>query len=82
MEYILNELFSTHLLNNRIGRIYIFAKTMYINGIAHYIPEERISNDYFLKVNGLDDEWIFQRTGIKTGSKAAMLLYYILQTGV
>jgi len=44
---------------------------MYINCLSHYIPSERISNDYFLNVNGLDDEWIFQRTGIKTRSKAA-----------
>jgi len=44
---------------------------MYINKISHYIPSERVPNSYFLKVNGLEDEWIFQRTGIKTRSKAA-----------
>ncbi len=43
---------------------------MYINNISHYIPKERISNDYFLTVSGLDNQWIFQRTGIKTRSKA------------
>lgn len=44
---------------------------MFIEKIAHYLPEERVPNSYFLDVNGLDDEWIFQRTGIKTRSKAA-----------
>jgi 3-oxoacyl-[acyl-carrier-protein] synthase-3 len=43
---------------------------MFINAISHYIPEERIPNEYFKKVNGLDDEWIYERTGIRTRSKA------------
>ncbi len=43
---------------------------LYINQIAHYIPEDIVLNSYFKTVNGLDDEWIFSRTGIKTRSKA------------
>lgn len=43
---------------------------LYINAFAHYIPETRVPNSYFKEVNGLDDEWIFSRTGIKTRSKA------------
>jgi 3-oxoacyl-[acyl-carrier-protein] synthase-3 len=43
---------------------------MYINTVGYYIPEERIPNDYFLNVNGLTNEWIVQRTGIVTRSKA------------
>lgn len=43
---------------------------MYINAVGYYIPEERIPNDYFLNVNGLTNEWIVQRTGIVTRSKA------------
>lgn len=39
---------------------------LYINAIGHYLPQEIIPNDYFLKMNGLDDEWISKRTGIKT----------------
>ncbi|MDR1417382.1 MAG: ketoacyl-ACP synthase III, partial [Prevotellaceae bacterium] len=39
---------------------------MFINATGYYIPEKRVPNDYFLAVNGLTDEWIFQRTGIKT----------------
>lgn len=44
---------------------------MYINAIGHYLPEGRVPNDYFLNVNGLTEEWIFTRTGIKTRTKAA-----------
>ena len=43
---------------------------MYINSVGSYVPEARISNDYFEKVNGLTSDWIVQRTGIRTRSKA------------
>lgn len=43
---------------------------MYINSMGHYIPTARITNDYFEKVNGLTPEWILQRTGIVSRSKA------------
>jgi len=43
---------------------------MFINTISHYIPEQRVPNEYFKNLNGLDDEWIFDRTGIRTRSKA------------
>lgn len=43
---------------------------MFLNSTGHYVPPTRIPNEYFLEVNGLTDEWIFQRTGIKTRSKA------------
>lgn len=44
---------------------------MYINSIGSYVPEGRVPNEYFKEVNGLTDDWIVQRTGIKTRSKAA-----------
>lgn len=44
---------------------------MFINTISHYIPKERVPNSYFKQVNGLDDEWIYERTGIRSRSKAA-----------
>lgn len=44
---------------------------MFITSIGHYVPEERVPNESFLAINGLDSEWIEQRTGIKTRSKAA-----------
>ncbi|MCM1221408.1 MAG: ketoacyl-ACP synthase III [Muribaculaceae bacterium] len=42
---------------------------MYINAIGHYIPTGRITNEYFKDLNGLDPEWIVQRTGIETRSR-------------
>ena len=44
---------------------------MYINSSGHYVPSGRVDNDYFFEMNGLTSEWIEQRTGIKTRSKAA-----------
>jgi 3-oxoacyl-[acyl-carrier-protein] synthase-3 len=43
---------------------------MYINATGYYIPEERVPNEYYTEKTGLTDEWIFQRTGIKTRSRA------------
>ena len=43
---------------------------LYINKITHYLPENTVPNSYFKEVNGLDDEWIYSRTGIKTRTKA------------
>lgn len=43
---------------------------MYINSMGVYVPEGRVGNEHFLDVNGLTPEWIEQRTGIKTRSKA------------
>ena len=44
---------------------------MYINAMGHYIPSGRVPNEYFEKVNGLTPDWIVQRNGINTRSKAA-----------
>lgn len=43
---------------------------MYINSIGCYVPEGRVDNAYFKNVNGLESDWIVQRTGIKSRSKA------------
>ena len=43
---------------------------MILNTAGYYIPSTRIPNEYFLEVNGLTHEWIYQRTGIKTRAKA------------
>ena len=43
---------------------------MYINSIGSYVPEGRVPNEYFKDVNGLTSDWIVQRTGIQTRSKA------------
>lgn len=39
---------------------------IFINAIGHYLPEEIVPNSHFEKMNGLTDEWISKRTGIKT----------------
>lgn len=44
---------------------------MFINSTGFYIPQERVTNSHFSELNGLSDEWIVQRTGIRTRSKAA-----------
>lgn len=44
---------------------------MYINAMGFYVPSNRVTNDHFLNVNGLTSEWILQRTGISSRSKAA-----------
>ncbi|MDE6650546.1 MAG: ketoacyl-ACP synthase III [Muribaculaceae bacterium] len=44
---------------------------MYINAIGYYIPEERISNEHFKDLNGLEADWIVQRTGIETRSRCS-----------
>jgi len=44
---------------------------MFINSIGYYIPERRIPNDYFTEVNGLTSDWIAQRTGIQSRSRAS-----------
>lgn len=44
---------------------------MYINAMGKYIPTLRIGNDYFTAINGKSSEWMEQRTGIRTRSKAA-----------
>lgn len=44
---------------------------MYINSMGFYIPEARVTNEYFEKINGLTPDWILQRTGINTRAKAA-----------
>lgn len=45
---------------------------LYINKISHYIPADVVPNAYFKDVNGLEEEWIYSRTGIRTRSKAGI----------
>lgn len=44
---------------------------MYINATGFYVPGIRVDNSHFLELNGLTSDWIYQRTGIKTRSKAS-----------
>jgi 3-oxoacyl-[acyl-carrier-protein] synthase-3 len=43
---------------------------MFINAISHYLPEQVVSNAYFTELNGLADDWIIERTGIRERRKA------------
>lgn len=44
---------------------------MFINAIGKYVPGQRIDNNYFKEVNGLDSDWILQRTGIRSRSRCS-----------
>ena len=43
---------------------------MYINAASHYLPETSVPNEYYAQLLGLNDEWIFKRSGIKRRTKA------------
>ena len=43
---------------------------MYINATGYYIPTERITNEYYTNKIGLTEDWIIQRTGVITRSRA------------
>lgn len=43
--------------------------SMYINAVAHYLPETIIPNEYFTSLTGLSDEWIFKRSGMRTRTR-------------
>lgn len=57
---------------------------MYINSTGFYVPETSIPNSYFTDLNGLSDEWIYQRTGIKSRVRASEkeTLNYMCQQAV
>ncbi|MDX1904768.1 MAG: ketoacyl-ACP synthase III [Thermonemataceae bacterium] len=42
---------------------------MYISQISAYIPENVVSNQYFEQINGLTEDWIVERTGIRERRK-------------
>ncbi len=52
-------------------KLAIFLTPMYINTIASYLPEQVITNAYFEELNGLTEEWIIERTGIRERRKAS-----------
>lgn len=43
---------------------------MFIHHVAHYFPENRVPNSFFTELNGLTDEWLQSRTGIRERRKA------------
>ena len=43
---------------------------MYISQASFYIPSAKVPNEYFATLNGLSDDWIVERTGIRERRKA------------
>ena len=43
---------------------------VYLHHVAAYLPEAVVTNAYFTRLNGLADEWIIERTGIRERRKA------------
>jgi 3-oxoacyl-[acyl-carrier-protein] synthase III len=43
---------------------------MFLQSIAHYLPSTVVPNAYFAALNGLSDDWISTRTGIRERRKA------------
>jgi 3-oxoacyl-[acyl-carrier-protein] synthase III len=44
---------------------------LYLNHVSAYLPVQVVTNEHFTKLNGLSDEWIIERTGIRERRKAA-----------
>ena len=44
---------------------------MYLHHVAAYLPEAIVTNAHFTRLNGLADDWIIERTGIRERRKAA-----------
>lgn len=45
-------------------------QSMYINVASHYLPTTSVFNEYYTRLVGLSDEWIFKRSGIRSRLKA------------
>lgn len=43
---------------------------MYVNAASHYLPLRTISNEYYGKLAGLSDDWIYKRSGIRSRTRA------------
>lgn len=44
---------------------------MYIHCIGHYVPVDVVNNEYFSRMNGMTEEDIFKKSGIRERRKAA-----------
>ena len=43
---------------------------MYIHTVSHYLPTQVVGNEHFTRLNGLSNDWIIERTGIRERRKA------------
>lgn len=48
----------------------VVTQPMYINTASHYLPATTVFNDYYTRLVGLSDEWIYKRSGIRSRLKA------------
>jgi 3-oxoacyl-[acyl-carrier-protein] synthase-3 len=48
----------------------VINQSMYINTASHYLPKTTVLNEYYTRLVGLSDEWIYKRSGIHSRSKA------------
>lgn len=48
----------------------VLNQSMYITTASHYLPTTTVFNEYYTRLMGLSDEWIFRRSGIRSRSKA------------
>lgn len=48
------------------------SQPMYITTASHYLPTTSVFNEYYTRLVGLSDEWIFKRSGIRSRLKANM----------
>ena len=44
--------------------------SMFINAASHYLPSAIIPNEFYAKLIGLSDEWMFKRSGIRSRTRA------------
>jgi 3-oxoacyl-[acyl-carrier-protein] synthase-3 len=44
---------------------------MFIHSIGHYFPDEKVNNEYYSKINGLTEEDMYKKSGIRERRKAA-----------
>jgi 3-oxoacyl-[acyl-carrier-protein] synthase-3 len=51
---------------------YLNIAAMYINTASYYLPETIIPNEYYTRLTGLTDEWIYKRSGIRKRTKAGI----------
>ena len=45
---------------------------MYIHRVSHYLPTQVVGNEHFTRLNGLSNDWIIERTGIRERRKAGL----------
>ncbi len=53
-----------------VARPFLYPADLYLNYVSAYLPAQVVTNEHFTRLNGLSDEWIIERTGIRERRKA------------